>query len=160
MRFFVRSIRRSGPKLRQAILLFGVFALVWAPLSGYRGVQKLGLLTSAQAQTTSPSTVAVAPNLMVILGNAYSMNREMDNQTLPPGPGNLPIQSQCPAAYNGTQFDPAPVFAHDPGCGGSGTPFPDGLYGNQPLSKLYTAKQVLYNLLNSQSSSIFIMWVV
>jgi hypothetical protein len=116
-------------------------------------MQRWGILPFAQAQTTPQSTVTVAPNLMVILGNAYSMNREMDNQTLPPGPGNLPIQSQCPAAYNSTPFDPAPVFANDPGCGGSGTPFPDGLYGNQPLSKLYTAKQVLYNLLNSQASS-------
>jgi hypothetical protein len=79
MRFFVRSIRRSGPKLRQAILLFVVFTLVWAPLSGYRWMQQWGLLPSAQAQTTSPSTVTVAPNLMVILGNAYSMNRQMDN---------------------------------------------------------------------------------
>jgi len=154
MLFLFRPIRRSGSKPRHAILLLAVFALlVWAPWSADRGMQRWSLLPSAQAQTTSPSTVTVAPNLMVILGNAYSMNRMMDNQTLPPGPGNLEIQSRCPRSYGGAPFYPAPVFANDPGCGGSGTPFPDGLYGNQPQSKLYIAKQVLYNLLSSEDSS-------
>jgi hypothetical protein len=121
------------------------------------GLVAIGLIASPlQAPValgqSAPAGVTVAPNLMVILGNSYSMNREMDNQTYPRGPLG-PIQTQCPAAYGSQPYTPAPSFANDPGCGGAGTPFGDHLYGNQPTSKLYIAKQVLYNLLSSQSSA-------
>lgn len=134
---------RTGAWARRLMLALSCAALVISPLRGPQGW--------AVAQTSSAS-VTVAPNLMVILGNSYSMNREMNNQTYPSGPLG-PIQTQCPASYNGQPFTPAPTFANDNGCGGAGTPFGDHLYGNQPTSKLYIAKQVLYNLLSSQSSA-------
>jgi len=134
--------RKSSSILRRRLILgLAAIALVASPLRGP--------MVYAQSATAG---VTVAPNLMVILGNSYSMNREMDNKTYPSGP-NGPIQTQCPAAYNGASYTPAPSFANDPGCGGAGTPFGDHLYGNQPTSKLYIAKQVLYNLLSSQTSA-------
>lgn len=105
-------------------------------------------------QSANAGSVTVAPNLMIIFGNSYSMNREMDNKTYPSTASGLPIQSQCLQNYIDAKqaFFPAPTFANDPGCGGSGTPFPDALYGNQPTSKLYIAKEVLHQLLTSPKS--------
>jgi hypothetical protein len=135
---------KTNLKTRRILLALASAALIVSPLRGPQGW--------AVAQTTSTSTI-VAPNLMVILGNSYSMNRMMDNQTYPSGPLG-PIQNQCPAAYStGQTFTPAPTFANDNGCGGAGTPFADHLYGDQSTSKLYIAKQVLYNLLGSQASA-------
>lgn len=134
---------KTMAKIRRLILALSSAALVVSPLRGPQGW--------AVAQTP-PGATTVAPNLMVILGNSYSMNREMNNQTYPNGP-NGPIQKNCPATYGSSSYTPAPSFANDPGCGGAGTPFPEHLYGNQPTSKLYIAKSVLYNLLNSQSSA-------
>lgn len=129
-------------RIRRLTVSVSLFALVVSPLQG-----PVALAQSA------PAGVTVAPNLMAILGNSYSMNREMNNQTYPNGPLG-PIQTQCPAAYaSGQAYTPAPSFANDPGCGGAGTPFGDHLYGDQPTSKFYIAKEVLYNLLSSQSSA-------
>ncbi len=111
----------------------------------------LGVMPVAPFNLAHAQSVTVAPNLMVILGNSYSMNREMDNVTYPSGP-NGPIQTQCPSTISGN-YTPAPVFSSDPGCGGSGSPFADHQYGNQSTSKLYIAKQVLYNLLGSSASN-------
>lgn len=106
--------------------------------------------------TSNAGTVAttVAPNLMIILGNSYSMSREMDNIKLPKTPSGKELQNQCPANYSSTSdYQAVPSFANDPACGSAGTPFPDRQYGNQPTSKMYIAKQVLYELMQSSKSN-------
>jgi hypothetical protein len=110
----------------------------------------LSFIVATNPLMVSASTI-VAPNIMVILGNSYSMNRMMDNINLPSTPQGLPIQNQCPANYSGP-YAASPVFANDPACGGTGTPFGEHQYGNQPDSKLYIAKDVLYKLMQSHSS--------
>lgn len=130
--------------------------ILLSTLSLALALSPLGTLPTATAQTTptTSSSSIVAPNLMVILGNSYSMNRTMGNITLPTTPNDKPIQANCPATYSSTSdYASAPVFSNDPGCGSTGTPFPDHQYGNLPTSKLYIAKDVLYQLLSSTNSN-------
>ncbi len=115
-------------------------------------------------------TVTVAPNLMVILGNSFSMNREMDDIHYPrytrDNSNKLLVDvdsgnSPCPLAVD--EDDPLypdiPRF-DDYGCDdegtttdtGRGTMAPYRLLGDQPTSKFYIAKQTLYNLLDSDVS--------
>ena len=110
------------------------------------------LLSALPAVAGSAPVTTVAPNLMVIFGNSFSMNRTMDNLSYPDAANGKPIQTDCPGNYNSSSdYVPSPVFKNDPGCG-TGTPYPYHQYGNQPDSKLYIAKQVLYNLLDSKAS--------
>ncbi len=134
----MKRLRKTSRGVRAIVGAIALSLAVWP---------SAWMVPAAQAQTATQ----VSPNLMIILGNSYSMNREMDNVTYPSGP-NGPIQTQCPADISGS-YTPSPVFANDPGCGGSGTPFPNHLYGNQPSSKLYIAKQVLYSLLTTSASN-------
>jgi hypothetical protein len=78
------------------------------------------------------ATQTIAPNLMVIFGNSYSMNRYLDDVTLP------------------TVTNP-PHF-NDTSGGGVGTYFAYPLYGDDKNSKLYVAKQSLNTVLSSTAS--------
>jgi hypothetical protein len=93
-------------------------------------------LFSCLLPTHSQATQTIAPNLMIIFGNSYSMNRGLDDTTLPTV---TPLHFNDIAGEN-TQY-------------GSGTAFPYPLYGDQPSSKLYIAKQALNTVLNSTASN-------
>ncbi len=116
-------------------------------------------------------TITVAPNLMVILGNSFSMNREMDDIHYPrytrDHSNKLLVNvnsgtSPCPlvAQDGGDPLHPDIPRFDDYGCNddgtatntGRGTMAPYRLLGDQPTSKFYIAKQTLYNLLNSDVS--------
>ena len=129
--------------------------LVWVVVLGLAllPVPRSAFLTSAWAGTTGGS-VEVAPNLMIILSTSASMAQEMQGSVYPPAANGLPIESQCPATYSSSSdYVASDTFADDDGCGGSGTPYFNNMYGNQPLSKIYIAKTVLYNLLNSSAAN-------
>ncbi len=122
----------------------------------------------ATAVRTDDSTVTVAPNLMVILGNSFSMNRKMDdihyprytrdkssseyNRALVNANGSAP----CPAAMK-SDGDPLytgiPRFdddgCNDPADTGVGSMAPYRLLGDQPESKFYIAKKTFFDLLDS-----------
>ncbi|GAB6049934.1 hypothetical protein JCM16106_07780 [Hydrogenophilus islandicus] len=105
-------------------------------LAGFTAAAFLGsqfgpFMPHANAQTTQ----VIAPNLMIIFGNSFSMNRKLDDQTYP-----------ALSSY--------PRF-NDDGYLGSATPgtdFPNPAWGDQSDSKLAVAKQALTSILNSPLS--------
>lgn len=114
------------------------------------GVSVLPIPNSVFMATAQANTVMVAPNLMVILSTSASMAQEMQGSVYPPAANGLPIENQCPANYSSSSaYYPSDTFASDNGCGGTGTVWANNQYGNQPDSKIYIAKSVLYNLLSS-----------
>ena len=119
---------------------------------------------------TSAETVTVAPNLMVILGNSFSMNRTMDDVGYPrytrDGSNKRIVTDDgavlCPSVAmqnNDPLHSSIPRF-DDYGCNdvgtetntGRGTPSPYQVLGDQPESKIYIAKKTLFDLLNSSAS--------
>lgn len=115
----------------------------------------------AEAQTSSgtgltPSEIAAQPNLMILLSNSASMSKNMlgtaDATAVTASGTSIPVETQCPANYNSSNdYDPVPTF-NDGACGGTGSPFPYGTYGNLPDSRFYIAKQALYNILTSNTA--------
>lgn len=94
------------------------------------------------------SRVVVAPNLMIIFGNSFSMNRKM-NDTEYPDIGQSPT---CPNCDDGDPSDNQFPRFNDSGFGGQGTPFTYGAFGDHPDSKLAIAKEALKQVLDSPLS--------
>ncbi|MHB1322310.1 MAG: pilus assembly protein [Acidithiobacillus ferrivorans] len=93
--------------------------------------------------------IKAQPNLMILLSNSASMSLNMTGTNLATSTSSAPLENQCPANYpSSSDYLPVPTF-NDGACGGTGTPFPYGQYGNQPNSRFYIAKQALYHILNS-----------
>lgn len=88
----------------------------------------------AQAAPALNTAQTIAPNLMVIFGNSYSMNRELDDVTYP--------------AVTPRRFNDGASGAE----GGNGTSYNIPLFGDQPSSKFYVAKQALSVVLNDNLS--------
>lgn len=114
-----------------------------------------GSVAWAGSSSTSltPTEIEAQPNLMILLSNSASMSLNMTGTNLATAPTSsttsVPLENQCPANYNSSSdYLAVPTF-NDGACGGTGTPFPYGQYGNQPDSRFYIAKQALYNILNS-----------
>ena len=81
----------------------------------------------------------VAPNLMIVFGNAWSMNRKMDDQTYPSldedGPGGNPRSSYVYRVENDERYHYS------------------NLYANRPSSKFYQSKQAFLSVLNDDDIS-------
>lgn len=105
---------------------------------------------ATSGQSIEASQVESQPNLMILLSNSASMDENMPGTELATGANGVPLENQCPANYASTSdYVTVPSFndGSDGACGGSGTPFPWGSYGNQTDSRFYIAKQDLYDLL-------------
>jgi hypothetical protein len=83
------------------------------------------------------TATVVAPNLMVIMGNGYSMNREMDDKNYPDRPG----------------LEPLPFVSLSNPAVDAGLHWEKTRYGDQPTSKFALAKQAMTELLNDDSLS-------
>ena len=81
----------------------------------------------------------VAPNLMIIFGNAWSMNRKMDDQSYPSldldGPGGSPTRDFVYRVENNERYHYS------------------NLYANRPSSKFYQSKQAFLSVLNDDELS-------
>jgi hypothetical protein len=136
----LNKLRNNNFKILVGMLSFGIMLLP---------IPNTVFMASAPADT-----VTVAPNLMIILSTSASMAQEMQGSVYPPAANGLPIQNTCPANYSSSSdYYPSDTFASDDGCGGTGTTWSNNLYGNQPDSKIYIAKEVLYNLLKGSSAN-------
>lgn len=101
-------------------------------------IQPVTVLAGAQL---NPGPQLVAPNLMVIFANGYSMNREMND-------------IDYPAVLDAEKyrFDDT-GYINDPNLGERGTYNPNAVYGNKPSSKLYISKQVFTDILTDDAIS-------
>ncbi len=105
---------------------------------------------AATGQGIQASQVENQPNLMILLSNSASMDENMAGTELATGPNGTPLQDSCSSNYSSSSdYVPVPAFGDgsDNACGGQGSPFPWGSYGNQTDSRFYIAKETLYNLL-------------
>lgn len=95
------------------------------------------------------SNQKIAPNLMIIFGNSFSMNRMLDDSTLPS------VASTPYPHFNDDGYVPADPSISDGlhGQFGPGTPFIYPALGDQPLSKLVIAKNSLKSVLDSDLSN-------
>jgi hypothetical protein len=128
--------------------------------SFWLGVIALMGYAPAGFASLTPTQIEAQPNLMILLSNSASMSKNMPGTADANGPGNVPLQSACPANYNSaSDYVAVPTF-NDGGTGACaipsgqtfgypGTFFPYGSYGNQADSRFYIAKQALYNILTS-----------
>jgi hypothetical protein len=87
---------------------------------------------------STPATVIIAPNVMILMANSVSMGNELTNDTVTAS--NPPVPSTT-------------IYCTGTGCPSS-THVADGVNpaGNAPASKLYQAKSVLQQLLAPSSS--------
>ncbi len=126
----VRDIMKRLKKLGQTII-FG-FAIFMLAVSATLPTK------SAWAGPNDYETL-VAPNLMIIFGNAWSMNRKMDDQTYPSldedGPGGNPQKSYVYRVENDERYHYS------------------NLYANRPSSKFYQSKQAFLSVLNDDDIS-------
>ncbi len=90
----------------------------------------------------------IAPNMMIIFGNAWSMNREMDDQTYP----SIDADGDGSNLDDRYRFDDA-GYTDNPSAGDRGTFYYSNLYANQPLSKLHQSKQAFLTALNNNELS-------
>ncbi len=81
--------------------------------------------------SSDDDSLLIAPNLMVIFGNSWSMNREMDDQTYPSVPADERYQ-----------------FADD-----KGTLYAQNLYAGKPTSKFYQSKRAFREILKDDRLS-------
>ena len=127
-------VRRIPGILFPALLAFSPVAPVWA----------------SSGQSIEASQVESQPNLMILLSNSASMDENMAGTQLATGAGGVPLQNSCAANYaSSSDYVAVPAFddGSDNACGGAGTPYPWGSYGNQADSRFYIAKQTLHDLL-------------
>ena len=106
--------------------------------------------SSGGGSAITATQVESQPNLMILLSNSYSMSKNMLGTADALSNNGLPEQNSCATNYTSTStYNPAPAFADGASgaCGGDGTYFPYGSYGNFTDSRFYIAKQTLYNLL-------------
>lgn len=130
------------PKWLLSVAVFSALAVL------PHGIQQAVASTGSGIQATQ---VENQPNLMILLSNSASMDENMPGTALATGANGAPLQNSCSTNYSSSsEYTPVPAFGDgsDGACGGQGTPFPWGSYGNQPDSRFYIAKQTLYNLLN------------
>lgn len=127
--------------LRRSCIHWAVCAAIGSSLI-FSGASYGGSLT--------PTEIEAQPNLMILLSNSASMDQNMTGTALATASNtSVPLENQCPTNYNSTSdYLTVPTF-NDGACGGTGTPFPYGEYGNQDDSRFYIAKQALYNILTS-----------
>jgi hypothetical protein len=103
------------------------------------------ILTLAPRELTSPDVVRqqiaagqlVGPNVMIVLGNGYSMNREMDDVTYP---------------YVATPSDPF-VDEKNPAVTFPSVRWQQERYSEQPSSKFYQAKQAITSIMDDNTLS-------
>lgn len=130
------------------------YSLLWVAIAGTLATP----LSNAWGQDSSssgltPTEISAQPNLMILLSNSASMDKNMrgthDAVAVTASGTSIPVQNQCPANYHSSSdYYHVPAF-DDGACGGTGSPFPYGTYGNLPDSRFYKAKQALYNILTS-----------
>lgn len=129
-------------------------SLLWAAILGTLSFPISEAWASGSSSSgLTPTEIAAQPNLMILLSNSASMNKNMlgthDAKAVTASGVSIPVLKQCPANYTSSNdYYPAPTFDDD-ACGGTGSPFPYGTYGNLPDSRFYQAKQALYNILTS-----------
>jgi len=132
---------KKNPLKRKILSLYAITSLTLLPF-----------YTPAQAANgIQASQVASQPNLMILLSNSASMSLNMDGTSYASASNGDSIQDQCLSDYSSTSnVVTAPTFndANTGACGGQGTYFQYGMYGNQSDSRFYIAKQTLYNLLS------------
>jgi hypothetical protein len=123
------------------LLRFVCARLAWPSLLAVAGLLALaprGVLVDefSPGQTAATGPI-VAPNLMIVLGNGYSMNREMDDQTMPNAGGtNYPFLD----ATNGN----TPMAS---------TQWNEIKSAQAPSSKFYQAKQAITSIMDDDTLS-------
>ncbi len=140
--------KNNYPLLKKSLMIAALSASLAYPFAIASTTSSTGTSSGLTA-----SEISSQPNLMILLSNSASMDKNMlgtHDATSTNSSGDVvPVENSCPANYSSSSdYLPAPTF-NDGACGGTGSPFPYGTYGNLPDSRFYIAKQALYNILTS-----------